>query len=70
MKSERILVTGGAGFVGSHLVDALVAQGHRVRVLDQLVAQVHPEGRPRHLNPAAEFIQGDVGDAGARGAGG
>ncbi|MFN0277445.1 MAG: SDR family NAD(P)-dependent oxidoreductase [Pyrinomonadaceae bacterium] len=59
----NILVTGGAGFIGSHLVDALVAQGHRVRILDSLVEQVHGASAPPHLNHGAEFIQGDVCDA-------
>lgn len=61
---ERILVTGGAGFIGSFLVDALLARGHGVRVYDALVPQVHgPEQRrPVYLNPEAEFIQGDVRD--------
>jgi dTDP-L-rhamnose 4-epimerase len=58
----QILVTGGAGFIGSHLVDALLERGHRVRVLDNLSPQVH--GRrpsvPAYLNPRAEFVKGDV----------
>jgi dTDP-L-rhamnose 4-epimerase len=59
----RILVTGGAGFVGSHLVDALVAGGHTVRVLDNLDPQVHPGSRPPDtLNASAEFIRGDIRD--------
>jgi dTDP-L-rhamnose 4-epimerase len=58
----HILVTGGAGFIGSHTVDALVEKGHRVRILDNLHPTVHPAGRPAHLNPEAEFIEGDVRD--------
>ena len=56
-----VLVTGGAGFIGSHLVDALLAQGHRVRVLDNLSM-----GKRSNLpldNPLLQFIQGDVADA-------
>lgn len=56
----NILVTGGAGFIGSHTVDALVERGHAVRMLDNLSASVHPKGKPDYLNPAAEFILGDV----------
>jgi len=52
------LVTGGAGFIGSHLVDALLARGDRVRVLDDLST-----GRRENLDPAAELIVGDVADA-------
>jgi dTDP-L-rhamnose 4-epimerase len=59
----KVLVTGGAGFIGSHLVDALIERGHDVTVFDNLDPQVHPEGRPpAHLNPEAEFLQGDVRD--------
>jgi dTDP-L-rhamnose 4-epimerase len=66
---RRVLVTGGAGFVGSHLVDALVARGDRVRVLDSLDPQVHgPERRaPAWLSPAAELVVGDVRDPDAWG---
>lgn len=60
----HILVTGGAGFIGSHLVDALISRGHRIRVLDRLDAQVHGEdaGRPGYLHPEAELLRGDVRD--------
>jgi UDP-glucose 4-epimerase len=53
------LVTGGAGFIGSHLVDALLAQGHTVRVLDDLST-----GRRDNLDSRAELVVGDVADAG------
>ena len=62
MEQLNVLVTGGAGFIGSHLVDALVKRGHCVRVLDLLVSQVHGDGAPQYLNPKAEFIRGDVCD--------
>jgi dTDP-L-rhamnose 4-epimerase len=62
---RRVLVTGGAGFVGSHLVDALLARGDRVRILDNLDSQVHgPDRRKPAWVPAdAEFIQGDMRSA-------
>ncbi len=60
----KILVTGGAGFIGSFIVDELVRRGHSVRILDNLDPQVHPnEAKPDYLNPEAEFIQGDVRDS-------
>jgi dTDP-L-rhamnose 4-epimerase len=59
----KILITGGAGFIGSHTADALIARGHTVRILDNLQATVHPKGRPAYLNPKADFIHGDVRDA-------
>jgi dTDP-L-rhamnose 4-epimerase len=62
MSSERVLVTGGAGFIGSFLVDRLVEAGNRVTILDCLDPQVHPKGEPDYLNRDAEFIRGDVLD--------
>lgn len=61
---EKILITGGAGFIGSHLCDELIAHGYSVRVLDSLIAQVHGPGagRPEYLNPQAELVVGDVRD--------
>ncbi len=56
-----ILVTGGAGFIGSHTVDLLLAEGHAVRVLDALTPPVHKDGQlPDYFPAGAEFIRGDV----------
>lgn len=62
--AERALVTGGAGFIGSYIVDALLAAGWRVTVLDSLEPQVHGgiSAAPEYLNPNAEFVRGDVRD--------
>jgi len=53
-------VTGGAGFIGSHTCDRLVADGHDVTVLDALTAPVHRDGRPSYLTPGADLFVGDV----------
>ncbi len=62
---SRIVVTGGAGFIGSHVVDRLVDDGHEVVVLDSLVA--HGGRRPPWLRPEAELVHADVRDPGAWG---
>lgn len=56
----RVLVTGGAGFIGSHTVDQLLASGYEVRVLDNLQPRVHPRGVPDYLPSEVELIIGDV----------
>ncbi|HKD15799.1 MAG TPA: NAD-dependent epimerase/dehydratase family protein [Candidatus Angelobacter sp.] len=62
---KSVLVTGGAGFVGSHLVDALLNAGHRVRVFDNLTPQVHGSQPPDYLSPDAELMMGDLRDEAA-----
>src|SRR5262249_31326287 len=56
----RILVTGGAGFIGSHTCDRLLALGHHVVVLDALTPPVHRNGRPAYLSDEIDFYQGDA----------
>jgi dTDP-L-rhamnose 4-epimerase len=56
----KVLVTGGAGFIGSHTCDRLLALGHDVVVLDALTPPVHRNGRPAHLRPEVDFYEGDA----------
>jgi dTDP-L-rhamnose 4-epimerase len=61
--SKSVLITGGAGFIGSHLADELLLHGHSVKVLDNLAPRVHQGGRrPSYLDPDVELIVGDVRD--------
>ena len=62
--SPTLLITGGAGFIGSHLATELLQHGYRVRILDNLTPRVHgPERqRPRHLDRRVEVVVGDVRD--------
>ena len=60
---ERVLITGGAGFIGRHLAAALLSDGFHVRVLDSLIEQVHPNRRkPLELDGQVEFVEGDIRD--------
>jgi len=60
---KKILVTGGAGFIGSHIVDELVRKGHNVTIFDSIVEQVHPNRQiPSYLSKDANFVKGDVRD--------
>jgi dTDP-L-rhamnose 4-epimerase len=65
-QKKRALVTGGAGLIGSHIVDLLQAQGWSVRILDNLEPQTHHNGKPPWLRTAtrngAEFVEGDMRD--------
>ena len=58
----KVLVTGGAGFIGSYTIDSLVEKGYEVKVLDNLEPQVHQNGKPDYLNDSVEFVTGDVQD--------
>jgi dTDP-L-rhamnose 4-epimerase len=60
--SETILITGGAGFIGSHVSRLLLDRGHRVRVLDSLIDQVHGGRGPMLLDDEVEFLRGDIRD--------
>lgn len=60
--SKKVLITGGAGFVGSHLADGLLREGYTVRVLDNLTPQVHQNTLPTYLSPDVEIVYGDVRD--------
>ena len=63
MSIRHVLVTGGAGYIGSHLVDGLIARGYSVSVLDNLEPQVHRSGTwPTYANPKAQYVKGDVRD--------
>ncbi len=59
---KRALVTGGAGLIGSHIVDLLLSEGWTVRILDNLEPQTHKNGKPEWVNPAAELRLGNVQD--------
>ncbi|HEX5581486.1 MAG TPA: NAD-dependent epimerase/dehydratase family protein, partial [Gemmatimonadaceae bacterium] len=62
--TRQVLITGGAGFIGSHVADELLARGCRVRALDNLSPQVHGDGgaRPAYLDRDVELVVGDVRD--------
>src|SRR4051812_19764425 len=64
---KHVLITGGAGFIGSHLADELLRHGYRVRALDCLSPQVHgtEAARPDYLDGSVELVQGDVRDPAA-----
>jgi dTDP-L-rhamnose 4-epimerase len=61
----KVLVTGGAGFIGSHLVDRFLREGFEVRILDSLERRIHPNGLPGYVPAEAEFVRGDVTDRNA-----
>jgi dTDP-L-rhamnose 4-epimerase len=60
MTTKKILVSGGAGFIGSHLTDALIEQGHEVTIFDNFCEQVHQGKKPDYLNKKAKLVEGNV----------
>ncbi|MBO0912719.1 MAG: SDR family NAD(P)-dependent oxidoreductase, partial [Acidobacteria bacterium] len=60
MRAKQVLITGGAGFVGSHTAARLLAAGHQVRIFDNLTSQVHRDRQFSSIPKDVEFIQGDV----------
>src|SRR5438270_8177566 len=60
LKAKRVLITGGAGVVGSHTADALLAAGHEVRIIDNLTSQVHQDGQFSYIPKFAAFMRGDM----------
>src|SRR5688572_5359614 len=62
MAVKKVLVTGGAGFIGSFIVDALVARGYEVTIFDNLEPQVHDGKAPKYLNPNAQFVSAGIRD--------
>ena len=59
---KRALVTGGAGLIGSHIVDLLLQEGWQARILDNLEPQTHKNGKPSWIHPGADFVHGNVQD--------
>ena len=62
VQRKRALVTGGAGLIGSHIVDLLLQEGWQVRILDNLEPQTHKNGKPSWIHPEADFLHGNVQD--------